>query len=64
MSKYGCRGVEYLDLRCPEVRQAVPVWMVDADLCSQMTWGLQPAVDLPALLELVRWLEVHPLADL
>ena len=30
--------------------------MVDADVCGGMTCGLQPAVDLPALLELVRWL--------
>jgi len=64
MRRFGCRDVEYLDLRCPEVRQAVPSWMVDADLCGQMTCGLQPAVDLPTLLELVRWLESHPAADL
>jgi hypothetical protein len=38
--------------------------MVDADLCGQMTCGLQPAADLPTLLELVRWLKEHPLADL
>ena len=38
--------------------------MVDADLCGQMTCGLQPAADLAALLELVRWLEEHPTADL
>jgi hypothetical protein len=42
--------VEYLDLQCPKVRQAVPAWMVDADLCGQMTYGLQPAADLPTLL--------------
>ena len=64
MRKFGCRDVEYLDLRCPEYRQAVPSWAVDADLCGQMTCGLQPAADLPTLLELVRWLEEHPTADL
>jgi hypothetical protein len=64
MSKFGCRGVEYLDLRCPAVRQAVPSWMVDRDLCAQMTCGLQPAADLATLLELVRWLESHLPADL
>jgi hypothetical protein len=64
MRKFGCRDVEYLDLHCAEVRQAVPSWMVDADLCSQMTCGLQPATDLPALLELVGWLKEHPIADL
>ena len=64
MRKFGCRDVEYLDLQCPEVRQAVPSWMVDADLCGQMTCGLQPATDLPTLLELVRWLKQHPTADL
>ena len=64
MRRFGCRDVEYLDLRCPEVRQAVPSWMVDADLCGQMTCGLQPTTDLPTLLELVRWLEEHPTEDL
>jgi len=64
MRKFGCGNVEYLDLRSPEVRQGVPAWMIDADLCAQMTCGLQPAADLPALLELCRWLEVHPIADL
>jgi hypothetical protein len=38
--------------------------MVDADLCAQMTCGLLPAVDLPTLIELVRWMEQHPIADL
>ena len=64
MRKFGCRDVEYLDLRCPDVRQAVPSWMVDADLCGQMTCGLRPAANLPTLLELVRWLKEHPTADL
>ena len=64
MSKFGCRGVEYLDLRCPSVRQAVPAWMIDRELCEQMTCGLQPAADLAALLELLRWLESDLPADL
>jgi len=64
MRKFGCRDVEYLDLCSSEVRQAVPSWMVDSDLCRQMTCGLQPAVDLPTLLELVRWMEHHPTTDL
>jgi hypothetical protein len=38
--------------------------MVDANLCRQMTCGLQPTADLSTLLELVRWLEEHPTADL
>jgi len=64
MRKFGCRGVEYLDLQGPEIRLAVPAWMVDIDLCGQMTCGLQPAADLPTLLELVHWLKEHPLAGL
>lgn len=64
MRKFGCWDTEYLDLSCPEVRQAVPAWMVDADRCAQMTCGLQPAADLPALLELLRGLEQRPVADL
>jgi hypothetical protein len=64
MRKFGCGGVEYLDLRGSEVRQAVPAWMVDADRCGQMTCGLQPAVGLPTLLELARWLKEQPAAGL
>ena len=64
MRKFGCKGVEYLDLRASEVRQAVPSWMVDSDICNQMTCGLQPSADLPALLELVRWLEQQSLSSL
>jgi hypothetical protein len=64
MRKFGCRGVQYLDLHCPEIRQAVPDWMVDADLCGQMTCGLLPAADLPSLLELVRWLNEQTVPDL
>lgn len=62
--RVGCRDVEYLDLRCSEVRQAVPAWMVDADLCNQMTCGLQAAVGLSTLFEVVRWLDEHPAAGL
>ncbi len=62
--KFGCGDAEYLDLSNSDVRQAVPAWMVDADFCGQMTCGLLPAADLPALLELVRWIEQHPLPDL
>jgi hypothetical protein len=64
MRKFGCRDVEYLDLSCAELRQAVPSWMVDSDLCKQMTCGLQPAVGTSTLLELFRWLEEHPIEDL
>lgn len=64
MRKFGCGNVEYLDLRSADVRQGVPSWMVDHDLCDQMTCGVQPAADLNALLELVCWLEAHPHADL
>ena len=64
MRKFGFRDVEYLDLCNTNVRQSVPSWMVDADLCEQMTCGLQPAASLPTLLELVRWIENHPAEDL
>lgn len=64
MRRFGCRDVEYLDLQNSDVRQAVPSWTVDADLCGQMTCGLQPAADLTALLELIRWLAENPAMDL
>jgi len=64
MRRFGCRGIEYLDLCDSKIRRVVPSWMVDADLCAQMTCGLQPAADLPTLLEVVRWIEQHPIGDL
>ena len=64
LRRYGCGAEEHLELLGSDVRQVVPTWMVDADVCRQMTCGLQPAADLPSLLELIRWLENHPTADL
>jgi hypothetical protein len=61
---FGCRDLQYLELRCVEIRKAVPVWMVDRDLCAQMACGLLPTVDLPSLLELARWLRERVIADL
>jgi hypothetical protein len=29
-----------------------------------MTCGLQPAADLPTLLDLICWMEQHPIGDL
>ena len=48
----------------PKSGRPFPSWMVDADLCRQMTCGLQPAADLSTLLELVRWLDEDPTAGL
>jgi hypothetical protein len=42
-------------------RQAVPAWMLDEERCAQMTIGLEPTVDLPALLRLVDWLQAQDL---
>jgi hypothetical protein len=61
---FGCRGLQYLELRCAEIRKAVPGWMLDPDFCGQMTCGLLPTVDLPSLLELARWLREQATADL
>ena len=61
---FGCRDLRYLELRGPEIRKAVPGWMVDPDLCGHMTSGLLPAVDVPSLLELARWLREQAIADL
>ena len=62
--RVGCRDVDYLDLCSSELRQAVPSWAVDADACRRMTCGLQPAVDLSTLLELIRWLNEDRVAGL
>ena len=61
---FGCRDLQYLELRCLEVRKAVPGWMVDPDLCGRMTCGVLPTVDLASLLELARWLRGQAIGDL
>jgi hypothetical protein len=61
---FGCRDLQYLELRGPEIRKAVCGWMVDPDLCGQMTCGLLPTADLPSLLELARWLREQAIAGL
>jgi hypothetical protein len=58
---FGCRDVEYVELVAPKARQAVPSWMLDQERCAQMTCGLQPAVDLAALLDLADWLQAQGL---
>ncbi len=58
--KFGCYDVEYVQLAAPE-RQAVPAWMLDQERCAQMTIGLQPAVDMAALLRLAEWLQAQDL---
>jgi hypothetical protein len=58
--KFGCHEVEYVQLGAPE-RQAVPAWMLDEERCAQMTIGLQPTVDLAALLRLADWLQAQDL---
>jgi hypothetical protein len=58
--KFGCHNVEYVQLAAP-VRQGVPAWMLDQQLCAQMTFGLQPTADLAALLRLADWLQAQDL---
>jgi hypothetical protein len=58
--KFGCHDVEYVQLAAPE-RQAVPAWMLDQERCAQMTIGLEPTVDLAALLRLADWLQAQDL---
>ena len=61
--RFGCHDVEYVELAAPQMtqRQAVPAWMLDAERCAQMTVGLEPAVDLAALLRLADWLQAQDL---
>ena len=58
--KFGCYDVEYVQLAAPE-RQAVPAWMLDQERAAQMTIGLQPTVDMAALLRLAEWLQAQDL---
>jgi hypothetical protein len=58
--EFGCGDVQYVEL-ATQKRQAVPAWMLDQDRCAQMACGLQPTVDLAALLELTDWLQAQGL---
>jgi len=53
LRRIGSAEAEYLEIRSAEGRQFVPAWMLDADRCAGMSCGLQPAVDLSSLMELV-----------
>jgi hypothetical protein len=55
--RVGSAEVEYLEIQSADGRQCVPAWMLDADRCTQMTCGLQPAVDLSSLMELADLLQ-------
>jgi hypothetical protein len=57
---FGCHDVRYVELAAQK-RQAVPAWMLDQERCALMTYGLQPATDLAALLELADWLQAQGL---
>jgi hypothetical protein len=57
---FGAGGLRYVELAAQQ-RQAVPAWMLDQDHRAQMTYGLQPAADLAALLELADWLQAQGL---
>ena len=56
LRRAGSAEAEYLEIQSAEGRQFVPAWMLDADCCAQMTCGLQPTVDLSALLQLADFL--------
>ena len=56
LRRSGSAEVEYWEIESGKERQFVPAWMLDADRCTQMTCGLQPAVDLASLIELAEWL--------
>ena len=58
--EFGCWDVQYVELAAQK-RQAIPAWMLDQERCAQMTCGLQPTVDLAALLELANWLQAQGL---
>jgi len=58
--QFGFRNVKYVELAAQK-RQAVPAWMLDQDRCAEMTYGLQPAADMAALLELADWLQAQGL---
>jgi hypothetical protein len=60
--RFGCHDVEYVELASQRPqRQAVPAWMLDEERCAQMTIGLEPTVDLAALLRLADWLQAQDL---
>jgi hypothetical protein len=51
-----------VELAAPQSqRLGVPAWMLDEERCAQMTIGLEPAVDLAALVRLADWLQAQDL---
>ncbi len=61
--RFDCHCVDYLELSGPDGRQAIPVWMVEQDRCREMTCGLVPAANLAALIELLHWMNHHPVVE-
>ena len=60
--KFGCHNVGPVELAVAlRQRQAVPAWMLDEERCAQVTIGLEPTVDLAALLSLTDWLQAQDL---
>ncbi len=46
-------NVEHVEVQFTDVRQAVPVWTIDEQLCGHLTIGFEPSCSLTALLELL-----------
>jgi len=58
LRRVGSAEAEFVEIQSADERQFVPAWMLDADRCSRMTCGLQPAADLSSLMELADLLHV------
>ena len=54
---YGIGEIKHVEVQVGEKRQAVPVWMTNAESCAEMTLGLEPICSLTSLLELVGMLQ-------
>jgi hypothetical protein len=50
--RHGIGNVEHVEVQTADVRQAVPVWMTDEQLCRRLTIGFDPFCSLTALLQL------------
>ena len=49
----GIGNVEHVEVQADDVRQAIPLWMTDEQLCSRLTIGIEACCSLTAFLELL-----------
>ena len=54
---YGVGEIKHVEVQVAEERQAVPIWMTNAESCVEMKLGFEPLCSLTSLLALVGMLQ-------